>query len=450
MVRLLPMLSPAISGLFRRNSFLVIALMLLLASAMTYYDLKVYWPGVVQRHIADGLSGRYFFGADFYPVWLTAREALLRHRDPYSEAMTSEIQKGLFGRPLDTANPKDPPSNYRAFAYPAFVDLLFWPLSFLPFPVVRLFIAAALTTMTAASIWLWLVSFRLQLNTTQWAIAIMLTLSSYAVLEGLRAVQLGLFVGFLIAASLAALARDRFILAGSLLAFALIKPQMSIVIVTYLLVWSFSNWRKRSAFVLALVTCSLLLTGTSMLVWPNWIAEWLHTISSYGSYSQPALIVYTLAANLRPRLGLLLLFTILAVALILIWKMRHQEAASPRFALAVSLLLALTCITLVPGQAVHDHVILLPGVLLIACNWRNISASSRPLGLVLAAAFLALFWQWALVIPILVARYFLPPAKLLSNSLLLLPFDAATFLPLVLSAILGYMMAKALHRQPSV
>jgi len=46
---------------------------------------------------------------------------------------------------------------------------------------------------------------------------ILLTLSSYAVLEGLFAEQLGLLVGFLLAASLAALVRERLFLSGSLL-----------------------------------------------------------------------------------------------------------------------------------------------------------------------------------------------------------------------------------------
>ena len=75
-----------------------------------------------------------------------------------------------------------------------------------------------------------------------------MTLSSYAVLEGLYAGQMGLLVGFLLAASLAALVEGRFFLAGSLLALTLIKPQMMALVVVYLLLWSFAQWRVRWRF----------------------------------------------------------------------------------------------------------------------------------------------------------------------------------------------------------
>jgi hypothetical protein len=81
-----------------RFAFLALSLALLGASAMLYYHLGLFMPRVLEVSAAKNLAGGYFFGNDFYPVWLTSRECVLQGRDPYSADMTREIQKGLFGR----------------------------------------------------------------------------------------------------------------------------------------------------------------------------------------------------------------------------------------------------------------------------------------------------------------------------------------------------------------
>lgn len=92
------------------------------------------------------------------------------------------------------------------------------------------------------------------------------TLSSYAVMEGLFAAQPGLLVAFLMAACFAALVTDRFFLAGTLFAFTLIKPQVAALVLLYLLVWSFSDWRKRRGFVVGLFVCTGLFGAASVIV----------------------------------------------------------------------------------------------------------------------------------------------------------------------------------------
>jgi len=424
---------------------LTVLLALLLSAGMTYYHVGLFLPRAMERAAARGLGGGYSFGNDFYPIWLTSHEALLRHRNPYSSEMTREIQTGIFGRPLDGRSAADPPRDYRAFAYPVFVDLLFWPLSLLPFPVVRIGLAAILASLTTLSIPLWLRALRRRASPSLLAILILLTLSSYAVLEGLFAVQPGLVVGFLLAASFAALAQERLFVAGSLLAFTFIKPQMSAVVAVYLLLWSFARWRERRSFVYGFFAWSAALAGLSLAVWPHWIPEWLHVLSGYGGYSPPPLITYSLGPRLGPLLGPILTGLLLGAATILIWRMRSVPAASPAFALTVSLLLALTSITLLPGQAVYDHVVLLPGIFVILWTWREVVLSSRPFGVVLAAAAVALFWQWMVVPPLLASRYFLSPAQFFSNSIFLLPLRAAASVPLAVSAVLGYMMWKTMR-----
>jgi hypothetical protein len=428
-----------------KTPHLAVFVVLLLSCGMTYYHLGLYLPHVIQWRIATGLGGGYSFGDDFYPIWLTSREALLQHRNPYAPDMTRDIQVGIFGRPLNPRRPGDPLVNYRAFAYPAYVDLLFWPLSLVPFPALRVGLAILLAILTIISLPLWLRFLRLRASPLFLALLLMLTLSSYAVLEGLFAGQVGLVVGFLLAASFAAMVDDRLFLAGTFLSFTFIKPQMSAIVAVYLILWSVSDWRKRRHFVYGLSAWSVLLASASLLVWPHWITEWRRILSGYGGYSQPPLITYSLGPSLGPKLGPFLTVTLLAAALILMWKMRKLPVSSPWFALTISLLLALTAITILPGQAVHDHVMLLPGILLIALTWRRWFSSSRTLRIIVAAGALALFWQWITGPFLLVLRYFLPPARFFTNPVLLLPFHAAASLPLAVSATLGYMMAKALR-----
>ena len=430
-----------------RHQGWVVVVALLLAAAMTYYHLGVFLPHSREQGAAKGLGGGYSFGNDFYPVWLTSREALRRHVSPYAPGMTREIQTGLFGRPLDRRNPQDPPSNYRVFAYPAYVDLLFWPLSLVPFPVVRIVLVLLLAGLTSLSIPLWLRALCLQASSPGMAIVLLFTMSSYAVLEGLFAGQVGLIVGFLLAASFAALAEGKFFLSGSLLAFTLMKPQISVVVTAYLLVWSVSKWRERRRFAQAFFAWSAALIGLSLLVWPTWIRDWLRVLSGYGGYSPPALITYSLGPRLGPRVGPSLVVVLLVAALLLIWRMRKVAVDGPEFMATASLLLALTSITLLPGQAVYDHVVLLPGILLTAWKWRQVAASSMAFGVVLAAGALALFWQWIVVAPMLACRWLLTPPQFFASGLYLLPFHAAASVPLAVAALTGYAMRATMRAE---
>jgi Glycosyltransferase family 87 len=312
--------------------------------------------------------------------------------------------------------------------------------------VVRVALTAALAILTTLSIPLWLLALGRRAGPALSAVLILLTLSSYAVLEGLFADQVGLIAGFLLAATFAALAQDRLALAGSLFAFTFIKPQISVVVAAYLLLWSASRWRERRRFVYGFLAWSAALGGLSLVVWPRWIPQWLHVLAGYGNYAPPPLITNSLGPALGSRLGPYLIVVLLAAALIVMWRARGAAASSAAFMLTVSLLLALTSITLLPGQAVYDHVVLLPGILLAVFTWRAFAAESRPFAMILAVAALALFWQWMMAIPVLAARCFIPAQKFFSSGLLLLPLHAAASVPLAVTAVLGFMMWRDMRK----
>ena len=90
-------------------------------------------------------------------------------------------------------------------------------------------------------------------------------LSSYSALEALFSAQLGLLVAFLLAASVLALQRNRFLLAGILMAITTIKPQVTALAILYCLLWSLYDWRIRGRFCIGFFSTLTLLFGASLV-----------------------------------------------------------------------------------------------------------------------------------------------------------------------------------------
>src|SRR5579859_6234613 len=129
-----------------RFAFIALGLALLAGGAMLYYHQCLFLPRAHEVSAAKGLGGGYAFGNDFYPVWVTAREALRGH-DPYSAEMTREIQIGVFGRALDPRGASDP-KDLRKFAHPAYTLLVMLPAAELPFEAARVAMGILLVAIT--------------------------------------------------------------------------------------------------------------------------------------------------------------------------------------------------------------------------------------------------------------------------------------------------------------
>jgi hypothetical protein len=403
------------------------------SACMVYYHLAVFVPRAQAVRTSQGFGNGYSFGADFYPIWLAAREGLLHHRDPYSAELTRDIQTGLFGKPLDAVNPAAP-REYRAFAYPAFTELLFWPTALLPFSTARIILAVLLPGVTALGVWLWLRMLRLQIGVDGLIALLVLTLSSYPVLEGMFAEQMGLLVGCLLAAAFAALVQRRLFLSGMLMALTLIKPQMIVLVAAFLLLWNLSRWRERWPLLAGFFATASLMVGCALLIWPHWIGEWLNVVFGYRNYSTPPLLYYVLGSSLGATLGPILISVVLVGALTIAWRMRRCSAQSKEFSLVVSLLLAITTITILPGHAVYDHVVLMPGLILIALHWREFAATF-PARAVLALTALAIAWPW-LSAPFVIALRPFVAHDLFVRTMLTLPIRTAASIPFGVCALL--------------
>jgi len=413
------------------------------AAGMVCYHLGFLVPKILEVRAEKGLGNGYAFGDDFYPVWLTTREGWRHHRDPYSPEMTREIQTGLFGRPLDGRNPLDPPAGYREFAYPAYVDILFWPAAGLPYPAVRIILGFLLPLTTAAGIILWLWAMRFRPGPAIVGLLLLLTLCSYEVLEALFAEQLGLVVGFLVAASMAALVAGKYVTAGTLLALSTIKPQMVVLLIFFLLLWSTAKWRERRGLAMAFVLTQALLCGAALVVWPRWIQHWVSVLFDYRSYSVPPLTSDLFGPGFGAIFGAMLAAVLVGTGIAVAWRVRACSADSPEFLLALSLLLAITSVALVPGHAFYDHVVLLPGIILMVRFWRRLSLSQRPVRWMLFITTAVLCWQW-LAATALVAIHPLISAERFDGALGV-PIRMIGPFPLVLLALLAVMTRQALR-----
>src|SRR3979411_1343310 len=106
-----------------------------------------------QRLTASGFPERNL--SDLFPRWLGTRELLLNGRDPYSPEITREIQRGYYGRPIDSSRATDPIDEQR-FAYPLFVVFLLAPTISLPFTVVKSLFTLILFACSVGTVLLWI------------------------------------------------------------------------------------------------------------------------------------------------------------------------------------------------------------------------------------------------------------------------------------------------------
>ena len=419
------------------------------AGSMLYYHQGLFIPRVAAVRAAAGSNDSYSFGDDFYQIWLTSRQWLRQGRDPYSPQTTRKLQTDFYGHPLQPGR-RDEPADLRAFPYPAFVDLLFWPAAEFSFATVRVAVVGVLTALTLASVLLWLEALEWHTRWRWVAVIVLLTLCSYPALEGLYAGQLGLLVAFLLAAAVVALQRDRLWLAGILMELTTIKPQVTLLVIFYFLAWSLHDWRERGRFCRGFFSTLILLVGTSLAVLPHWIQSWTRTVLAYRHYTPSPLLAQVLASLLGSRLAgpltLVLTACVLIVAVVLAWRSRAAAARSFTFWFTTSLLLSITTIAILSGEAVYDHLVLIPGILLMVRHRRDLLDAGRISHSLLAIGALVLFWPWVAAFALVLTRPWLAPANFYSTAVFSLPIRTAASLPFAVLALLAWTRRAAISQ----
>lgn len=370
------------------------ALALLLAAGMIYYYRGVLIPIRARQSQRTGaLPGNW---SDLYPRWLGARELFLHARNPYSAELTRDIQSGFYGRAIDPSNPRDP-KDPEAFAYPLYVVFLLLPSVHLAFKSVRIVFLSVLFVLTAVSPLLWMRALGLPFRRRVVLFAVLATMSSFPVVDGLHLEQLSLLVAALMAASLTALAEGHLLLAGALLAVSMIKPQLALLTTLVLSVWVLGAWTARKRFAIGFAGVMITLLIGSELAMPGWFRFWVEQMQAYVAYVKPPLLKVLVGETVS------LLLAALAILFcgLISWRVREEMPGTDRFNFALMSAL-LTTIFLLPngGGALYNQVLLIPVVIWLFYLEQKLT---RPIRLVrltwlLAVAVLAGEWLAALAV----------------------------------------------------
>ena len=407
---------------------------MLSAASMWFY---VQWVLVPYQKADAAAHGRPRGNlSDLYPRWLGTRELLLHHRDPYSSEVTREIQNGYYGRPLDPRRMDDPrfnePKDQQGFAYPLHVIFLLAPTIGLPFPVVQAGFRWLLVILTLASVLLWLRVLRWRPSAATTAIIILLTLGSYAVVQGIKLQQLTLVVSALLAGCGAALVAGHFSLAGFLLALATIKPQLALPLAGWLTLWAASDWRRRQSFIWSFALSMAIFLGASEYILPGWMREFRDAVAAYRQYTGGAGSLLDVLTT--PWLGKILSAVAVLAVVVMGWKVRRASHDSAAFSSILALVLAVTLV-IVSSFAPYNQVLLLPAVFLITISWKDLWSRGSLTRVACGLGLLVVGWPWLASCGLMLASRFVSPSSL--QKAWTVPLYTSLGIPLVVLGLLS-------------
>lgn len=226
----------------------------------------------------NGVASRVLGANDFYSRWMGARALFLAGKDPYSNAVTREIQIGMYGRPALADE------DQVAFAYPLYASFLAAPLVALPYAWAESFwIAFLIFAIVGASI---LFARWVEWPQTPWGPLALLAfvLTFYPAQRGVFLGQFALLVYASLAIGIVLVAWEHDGFAGCFFAIATVKPHVAILALLVILSWAV--WHKRWRVWVGFVSAMAFLLIASFLLLPNWLTEFFTALGAYQSYIQ--------------------------------------------------------------------------------------------------------------------------------------------------------------------
>jgi len=240
---------------------LLVLLFLALAAAQSWATYRLF-------------TSRFPGGNDFYARWANGCALIWSGENPYADEVTLRTQVGMYGRPAR------PGEDLAAYSYPLYALFFFWFLCF-----VR-------TYPLAQAVWMTLMLYALLVGVVLmarvarwrppawlWGVTLVWTVFNYPHVRALVLGQMATLVFLALAASLLALGRGQDGWAGVLLAVTTVKPQVSFLLVPWVLWWAAwqRRWRVWRGFGLAMV----LLAGLSFLLVPTWVVDFVEGVRNY-------------------------------------------------------------------------------------------------------------------------------------------------------------------------
>lgn len=372
--------------------------------------------------------------SDLYARWWGAHELLLHSRNPYSPAVSHEIQKVIYGQPLPPT-PDDPLGIGGGFAYPLHAAFLLWPTVYVSFPAARVIVFCASLLATLLSLECWLRSLQMRVTFRLWFTLAFFVLGSFPTLEALKLQNLSLIAAALISFALSLLFAGRLTFAGVVLAFATFKPQFTITLIPWLILWTAADWRRRRSLACSLLATLAVLVAAGEALLRGWISDFLGVIRAYRRYTYGHSI---LDVWFTPTGGAFAAAVVLGACAVACWPCRSQPATSTRFWFATSLVLAAN-VVVIPTLAPHAQLLLVPAFL---CLLRNTDPSNthRPWLRIFCetAVWILLAWQWIASLGLTLAGLRYPTTVL--HRFWEVPLYTSPLLPVAVLLLLGSLL----------
>jgi hypothetical protein len=330
---------------------------------------------------------------DFFVEW-TATRVALEGGNPYAEQTTLAIQMGSKGELVPEGQ------DQLAFSHPYYRIFLSAPLAFLPYDWATAIWQTAMQAALLAGVLLFVRSLEWKPSPVEMVLVLMPALLAYPAFGGLMLGQMAIGVLAALLIAFWALHGKRDHLAGCCLALGMVRPQMAILAVSFLLLWSI--FRRRWRVLLAFVLTMGILAGLSFLAFPAWLGEFVDAVLRYPSYKDvqtgPGYLLSGCCGQVWPWIMEALAAAWLLAGWWLAWRKdgpTEQQSAgnTPWLEGAFTLSLALSAF-LLPQTSIVNQVVLLPAVLLLM---RDISSWVARIALVVLAiggswiAFTALY-----------------------------------------------------------
>jgi hypothetical protein len=391
---------------------------------------------IIPYQIADAVAHGRPRGnlSDLYPRWLGARELLLHRRDPYSAEITREIQVGYYGQALDRTRLGDP-KDQQGFAYPVYVVFALAPTVRLPFEIVQSCFFYLLILLTAASALIWVHSLGWRNSISIRIVVVVLALGNLAVMQGIKLDQMTLLVAALIAIAILLLIYDYQAAAGLVLALASIKPQLVVLLLIWLCIWTLGDVRRRYRWAVSFFVFMAIQVAAAEWYLPHWIPRFWRALAEYRQYTGATSVLEEWTGQSVGRTLEIMAFLLL---IRLCWKQRGAPTGA--FVRTTSMVLAFTLL-LIPTVSVYNQVLLIPALLVLfedrRALWRK-SAASRLL-LVTAAGLVV--WPWIASVVLAGLSFVLPQARV--EQYWAVPFWTAVVIPVGVAAV---MLVKANQR----
>ncbi len=222
-------------------------------------------------------------GTDFLVHWEGAQSFIEDGLSPYSDEVALRIQNMVYGHPAQAGE------HELRVAYPLYSIILFLPFAFMHnFDLAR---AIWMAVLEAALVGMTFLSF----NLVRWkpkpillGAILIFSLFWYHALRPLILGNAVILVALAITAAMVAIRDGHDEVAGILLGFASIKPQVVALFVVFIFFWGISN-RRMKAFWYFVGTVAIL-SGIAALLIPDWIMQNLREVLRYPGYNPPGTV----------------------------------------------------------------------------------------------------------------------------------------------------------------